>query len=880
MAFAFDAFRKLGPAAFVLKAILAVIAADVLLLGFILIRRAYRKRFFAKRDALMLEIRQNWDAIVSGRIPYEAWRTEPSRRRIVDALALDALEVSGPEESARLLKFLRASGLIEKHVFEARQHRGWRRNRALLALGRTRAPEGIPALADGLKDRDVETRLAALRGLERIACPEAAKEILAWVTEVGLTVPALPLQCALISCCGERPQLLLPCLRHAEGAVREVLARVLGEVANPALGADLLEFADDNLDELRAATARAMSRATPGLAIEVLSELAKDSVWFVRLRAISSLGKLYHRDAIPPLLRGLTDSNRLVRWRAAEGLVDFKRDMVAIFEKVVATKDQYAFQAYLTALDNAGLQAQLEEDLKALGSSNRPGTEMLLEVLRTGKLVSAPWGPPRGLRQGGIAAMNHFLSISNHALFYYYLTCNLAYLAMLVIALRTSAVHRKKLESFQVDRIKGSALAPPITILTPAHNEEKSICVAVRNLLDLDYPELEVIVINDGSTDGTLELLKQEFRLRQIRAVYIAQAPSARVRNLYRSVVDPRLLVVDKEPGGSKADAVNAGLNAATSPYVCVVDADSVLERDALLRIMAPVLADPKHVVAVGGIVRVLNGSEIEAGQMRRVRLPRKSIEVIQVVEYLRAFLIGREAWARGNMLTIISGAFGVFKTGLVRAVGGYRSRAIGEDFDLVARMHRHLRDHNVDYRIHFVPDPVCWTEVPSDLSSLGKQRARWQKGLIDVLWPNRDMLFRARYGAIGCFALPYLWVFELLAPIIELGGIVTIALAACTGALSREFFLQFLIFGYAFATVISIGSVLQEELTFRRYNDWQDVARLVTFCFLEHFPYRQLHMVWRLQGLWQYFRGDMAWKPLKRQGPTTVEAKHPLKNT
>jgi cellulose synthase/poly-beta-1,6-N-acetylglucosamine synthase-like glycosyltransferase len=339
------------------------------------------------------------------------------------------------------------------------------------------------------------------------------------------------------------------------------------------------------------------------------------------------------------------------------------------------------------------------------------------------------------------------------------------------------------------------------------------------------------------------------------------------VRGLYRSNADARLIIVDKEAGGSKADAVNAGLNAATSPYVCVVDADSVLERDALLRIMLPVLADPKRVVCVGGIVRVLNGSEIEAGRIRRVRLPRKSIEVIQVVEYLRAFLIGREAWARGNMLMIISGAFGVFRTDLVHAVGGYRSRAIGEDFDLVTRLHRHLREQGADYSIQFVPDPVCWTEVPSDLKSLARQRARWQKGLWDVLWPNKDMLFRPRYGRIGFLALPYLWLFELLAPVIELGGIVTIALAACLGVLSRDFFVQFLLFGYAFATVISIGSVLQEELTYKRYNDWQDVARLVSYCFLEHFPYRQLHMIWRLQGLWQYLRGDLAWRPLNRQG-------------
>src|SRR5713101_8290892 len=254
--------------------------------------------------------------------------------------------------------------------------------------------------------------------------------------------------------------------------------------------------------------------------------------------------------------------------------------------------------------------------------------------------------------------MIFFLNAANHALFYYYLLSNLGYLVMLLIALWTSAAHLRHLESIRFDWIKRSPLVPPITILVPAHNEQKSICTAVRNLLDLDYPELEVIVVNDGSADSTLQLMQQEFGLRLVRAVYIPQVMSAPVRGLYRSDVDTRLVVVDKESGGSKADAVNAGLNAATSPYMCVVDADSVLERDALLRIMVPVLADPKRVVSVGGIIRVLNGSELEGGRMRRVRLPRKSIEVIQVVEYLRAFLIGREAWARGNMLVIIFWGF------------------------------------------------------------------------------------------------------------------------------------------------------------------------------------------------------------------------------
>jgi len=462
--------------------------------------------------------------------------------------------------------------------------------------------------------------------------------------------------------------------------------------------------------------------------------------------------------------------------------------------------------------------------------------------------------------------IGRFLQISNDTLFWYYLASNIAYLIMLLIALKTSAKHQHFLESYHLDWMKETDLAPPITIIVPAHNEEKSIRVAVRKLVELDYPELEIVVVNDGSHDRTLEELQQEFRLRPVRARYISEVKSAPVRAFYRSETEPTVVVLDKEAAGSKADAINAGLNVATSPYVCVVDADSVLERDSLLRIMLPVVQDPERVVAVGGIVRVLNGSQVEGSHLL-ARLPKKSIEVIQVIEYLRAFLIGREAWAQGNMLTIIAGAFGVFRTDLVRTVGGYRARAIGEDIDLVARLHRYLLELGASYRISFVPDPVSWTEVPSDLRSLARQRARWHKGLIDVLWMNRDMLMRPRYGRIGCFALPYLWLFELMAPVIEVLGMATILLAAMLGSLSRPFLLQFLLFGYAFATMISIGSVLQEEITYRRYSDWRDMARLISYCFLEHFPYRQMHMFWRLKGLWQYLRGDHAWGSLKRKG-------------
>ena len=386
MASIFEKLWRLGPAAFVMKAIFVAVAGDALLLAFILLRRAYRKRFFARRDARVVEFRKNWDALVSGQIPFERWRAKPFDRRIVETIVLDAFEAAGPDEAARLLKFLRVSGLLEKLIFDARHHRGWRRRRALVALGRTRAPEGISALGEGLRDKDIDTRLAALRGLGRLACPEAGAEILAWVGEKGLTVPTLPLQTALVQACVERPQLLLPYLRHAEGPVREMLARVLGEVATAAVGLDLLQFAEDNLDELRAAAARALSHTAGSLSLEALCELARDPVWFVRLRAIVSLGKHNQPESIAALIHGLTDSNRLVRFRSAEGLVEQKLEMVSILRRVLELRDLYGIHAYLTALENASLRGTLGAKLKEDQEIGEQEREQLLELLETWKL--------------------------------------------------------------------------------------------------------------------------------------------------------------------------------------------------------------------------------------------------------------------------------------------------------------------------------------------------------------------------------------------------------------------------------------------------------------------------------------------------------------
>ena len=385
----FRLIHKLGPAGIVLKAIFAALVADGLLLAFILLRRSYRKRYFAKRDARVFHFRAVWEQLISGKIPYLAWRGKIFDRRVVESLALDALEAAPPEGAARVLNFLRVSGLLQTRIYEARKYHGWRRRKALVALGQTRAAEGIAALAEGLRDSNAETRLAALRGLGRTGLPAAAEEILRWVGERGLVVPALPLENALMNCCRERPQLVPRYMAAAHGELRELLGRVLGEVATQAMDADLTEMAGDQAPEVRASAARALGNARPKSALPVLAEMVKDPVWFVRLRATVALGQLRTVRAISALLLALTDSHRLVRLRAAQALADQDEDGSVIFAAVADTEDTYAIDAYITAAENAGIYGELLEKLRTGRSMEEERRRHLLDIASR-KLAQGP----------------------------------------------------------------------------------------------------------------------------------------------------------------------------------------------------------------------------------------------------------------------------------------------------------------------------------------------------------------------------------------------------------------------------------------------------------------------------------------------------------
>ena len=448
----------------------------------------------------------------------------------------------------------------------------------------------------------------------------------------------------------------------------------------------------------------------------------------------------------------------------------------------------------------------------------------------------------------------------------YYAVLQLTYLALTLLALPSVVRHIAR-ESLDDLPPRYSEHELPVSIIVPCWNEQATVVGSVRALLELRYGSYEVIVVNDGSTDASFEVLTNAFDLR-IQAVFGARVlPTAEIRGEYLSARYGNLRVIDKVNGGGKADALNAGINAARYPLVCCVDSDSILDPDAL-RIAARPFMERPETVAVGGTIRVANGCRVDGGRLSAVHLPRRRLARYQALEYVRAFLSGRIGWSSLNAVLIVSGAFGVFRRDAVLAAGGYRPDAAGEDMELVTRLHRQLRQHGEPYRVAFVPNPVCWTEVPEDLRSLGRQRIRWHRGLAEALWLNRDLLFDRQSGVAGWLAFPFFVLFECLAPIIELAGVAFLTLAVGLGRLSASAYVAYLLLVLAGNLLLSAGALLLEELSDQVYPRRRDLLRLIAAAVGENFGYRQLNTVWRIVGLWQWaFARSASWKPIRRSG-------------
>ena len=449
----------------------------------------------------------------------------------------------------------------------------------------------------------------------------------------------------------------------------------------------------------------------------------------------------------------------------------------------------------------------------------------------------------------------------------YFVFVNTFYFTMLAVSFGAIIHYIRRSLFSDYNVILQSELSPAISILAPAFNEQATCVESVMSLLKLNYPTMEVVFVNDGSKDTTLDVMKREFSLVQTHRVYIERIATQPVRGIYISTKREfkNLIVVDKENGG-KADALNVGINVSRYPLVCAIDADSVLEDDALLKVSKPYLDNTK-VIAVGGIVRIANGCTIERGRVKEVKLSDKLLPSYQVVEYFRAYLSGRMGWGALNGLLIISGAFGLFRKDIVLAVGGYKHDTVGEDMELVVRMHRYCRENKVPYTVDFVPDPVCWTEAPESLKILGRQRNRWHRGLIDTLLLHKRMLFNPRYGILGLLAVPYFFFIEMLGPVIEAVGYVVVIGGFYFGKINFELFALFFTVSVIYGIMFSVGAVLLEEMSFHRYPRLRDLATLISLGVIENFGYRQMTVWWRVKAFWDYMRGVKSWGAMQRVG-------------
>jgi cellulose synthase/poly-beta-1,6-N-acetylglucosamine synthase-like glycosyltransferase len=417
--------------------------------------------------------------------------------------------------------------------------------------------------------------------------------------------------------------------------------------------------------------------------------------------------------------------------------------------------------------------------------------------------------------------------------------------------------------------IVSSPIAPTLSVIAPAFNESRTIIDNVRTLLSLYYNNYEVIIVNDGSTDDSLEKLVEAYELEKVNYYFDYKLPCNRIRGVYKSQNRSfkKLTVIDKVNGG-KADSLNAGLNVSKNNLVVSIDADSIMEPDALLKMVKPFLeAKDRKVIGVGGVVRIANSCEISGGHIRKIHLPRKFLPRAQVMEYTRAFLMGRMAWSHLDGLLIISGALGMFDREVVIQAGGYRTNTVGEDMELVVRIRRYMVEQGLEYEVVYIPDPLCWTEVPSSLKILARQRSRWTRGTLETLYMHRKLLFNRKYGRLGLLGYPYWLVFEYLAPIIEFFGILWFTFLAITGRLNWPFFLLLLGFVYFFAVSLSIWSVLFEEITFHKYEKRRDVLKLIGTAFLEPFLYHPLVMLMSVKGNVDKLLKRNTWGSMERKG-------------
>ncbi|WP_188378267.1 glycosyltransferase family 2 protein [Halobacillus andaensis] len=443
----------------------------------------------------------------------------------------------------------------------------------------------------------------------------------------------------------------------------------------------------------------------------------------------------------------------------------------------------------------------------------------------------------------------------------------LVYISLFMIA---SPKIRKERELNRQELIEDTSVNTdtfPVSVLVPAFNEDIGIIDTARSMLGLNYPQHEIIVIDDGSKDTTSEKMIQEFNMKEIDLAIRQYFPTQRVKRAFQSEDHANLFLVQKENGG-KADALNAGINFSNYPYFSAIDGDSILDKDALLKTMKPIIDSNGEVTATGGTVRIANGSTIKRSKVEKIALAKEPVVIMQIIEYFRAFLIGRLGLSRMNILLIISGAFGVFEKKRVIKAGGYDVSTVGEDMELIVRIHRSIKHEKSNQRIEYIQDPVCWTEAPSTISSLRLQRKRWQRGLAETLWMHKRMMFNPKYKGVGLFSMPYYLLIELLSSIFELVGYVIIVLGLVFSFVSPEVTIVMTVMTVLYGSLLSSLAVLLEEWTYHKFPDLKSLVILFAWALTETFWYRPMVVWWRCEGIIQVLRNKKAvWGNMNRKG-------------
>jgi biofilm PGA synthesis N-glycosyltransferase PgaC len=451
----------------------------------------------------------------------------------------------------------------------------------------------------------------------------------------------------------------------------------------------------------------------------------------------------------------------------------------------------------------------------------------------------------------------------------YALTIYISYFALTILAAFSLKTYLGQQKFLDHSLLLSSPLSPPISVLAPSYNESKTIHHNIKALLALHYNHFEVIIINDGSTDDSMNKIIEEYELEKSHRVIKNILPCCEIRGVYtsRNKSYNNLIVIDKINGG-KADAMNAGLNLAQYDYFVAVDVDCIIENDALLKLIKPVLMAKKYkVIATGGAIRVANSCKMQDGAIVKVNFPTNFWARFQVLEYIRAFIIGRISWSKLNGLMLVSGALGLFDKKVVVGCGGYLTTTVGEDMELIIRMRRYMRDRKIDHRVIYIPDPLCWTEVPNSLKYLGVQRNRWTRGNMDSLIIHRKVFFNPKYGFFGMVTYPFYFFFEWLAPWAEVLGIAYFLVLSGTGEINWPVFFLLFSFVYLFSICISFIGILYEELSFKRYKNKQDLVNMYFTALLEPLIYHPLSLFWAIKGNLAFIKGEKKWGTMKRLG-------------